>query len=151
MRCTSMPTWSAVHLAAWLAVVVILPHDAQAQTVEVTPFGGYRVGGGFFDVPAGRVVDDDAAPSVGLLVNVDVGLATPGLKFEGLFSREEVRVEIEEVRDGYREMLHQRMEYLAREANNRHANYAVVSTLFPYLEAIEAYLGFRGSNVFSAS
>jgi len=94
MRCISMPNWSAVRLAAWLAVAVILPHDARAQTVEVTPFGGYRVGGGFFDVQAGRVVDDDAAPSVGLLVNVDVGLATPGLKFEGLFSREEVRVEI---------------------------------------------------------
>ena len=74
MRRISMPILSAVRLAAWLAVAVILPHDAGAQTVEVTPFGGYRVGGGFVDVQAGRVVDDDAAPSVGLLVNVDVGL-----------------------------------------------------------------------------
>jgi hypothetical protein len=94
MRRISTPIWSAVRLAAWLALAVILPHDARAQTVEITPFGGYRVGGGFFDVQAGRVVDDDAAPSVGLVVNVDVGLATPGLKFEGLFSREQVRVEI---------------------------------------------------------
>lgn len=80
--------------ATWLLMLLFLPQDSRAQTVEVTPFGGYRVGGGFFDVPTGRVVDDDAAPSLGLLVNVDVGLDTPGLKFEALFSREEVRVEV---------------------------------------------------------
>ena len=84
MRRISMPVSRRfVRLAAWLVVLLLLPHDSRAQTVEVTPFGGYRVGGGFFDVPNGRVVDDDAAPSVGLLVNVDVGLETPGLKFEG--------------------------------------------------------------------
>ena len=95
MRRISIPVSRRfVRLAAWLVVLLFLPHDSHAQTVEVTPFVGYRVGGGFFDVPNGRVVDDDAAPSVGLLVNVDVGMETPGLKFEGLFSREEVRVEI---------------------------------------------------------
>jgi len=62
--------------------------------VEITPFGGYRVGGGFFEVSTGRVVDEDAAPTVGLVVNADIGLETPGLKFEGLFSHEEVRVEV---------------------------------------------------------
>lgn len=81
-------------LATWLLMLLLLPHDSGAQTVEVAPFGGYRVGGGFFDVPRGRVVDDDGAPSAGVLVNADVGLATPGLKLEGLFSREQVRVEI---------------------------------------------------------
>ena len=79
MRRISMPVSRRfVRLAAWLVVLLFLPHDSHAQTVEVTPFGGYRVGGGFFDVPNGRVVDDDAAPSVGLLVNVDVGMETPG-------------------------------------------------------------------------
>ena len=96
MRRISMPVSRRfVRLAAWLVVFMFLTHDSHAQTVEVTPFVGYRVGGGFFDVPNGRVVDDDAAPSAGLLVNVDVGMETPGLKFEALFSREEVRVEIQ--------------------------------------------------------
>lgn len=95
MRRNSRPIWwRSARLAAWLLVLLSLPSDSRGQTLEITPFGGYRVGGGFFAVPAGRVVDDDAAPSVGLIVNVDLGLATPGLKFEGLFSREEVRAEI---------------------------------------------------------
>jgi hypothetical protein len=95
MRCIFPPlSSSTVRTAVVLAICAVVPLGARAQTVEITPFGGYRVGGGFFDVQAGRVVDDDAAPSVGLLVNVDVGLETPGLKFEGLFSREEVRLEI---------------------------------------------------------
>ena len=83
-----------MRLVFWLAALLTVSADAAAQTVEVTPFVGYRVGGGFFSVAAGRVVDDDAAPSVGLLVNVGVGMATPGLKLEGLFSREEMRVEV---------------------------------------------------------
>jgi hypothetical protein len=94
MRRMFLPVWRFARLAACLIVLLLSPDDSHAQTVEVTPFGGYRVGGGFFDVAGGRVIDDDAAPSGGLLVNVDVGLDTPGLKFEGLFSRQEVRVEI---------------------------------------------------------
>jgi hypothetical protein len=95
MRRTSEPvSWRATRLAIGVATLLFVASDAAAQRVELTPFGGYRVGGGFFDVPAGRVVDDDFSASYGLLVNVDVGLLTPGLKVEGLFSREELRVEI---------------------------------------------------------
>jgi len=98
MRRTSGPSsWRATRRAIFVAALLMAPSDAAGQTVELTPFGGYRVGGGFFDVPAGRVVDDDFSASYGLLVNVDVGLLTPGLKVEGLFSREELRVEIRPV------------------------------------------------------
>jgi hypothetical protein len=96
MRPTSLP--SSFGVAACLvmsfAVALAVPAGARAQTVEIAPFVGYRVGGGFFSAPAGWVVGDDAAPSFGLLVDLDVGLATPGLKFEGLFSREQLRVEV---------------------------------------------------------
>jgi ribosomal protein L30/L7E len=43
----------------------------------------------------------------------------------------------------------QRIDRLAHEANLRRINHAVVHTDRPYLEAIEAYLGFRGANVFA--
>jgi uncharacterized protein (DUF58 family) len=71
-------------------------------------------------------------------------------RFQDMETREEVQVELEEIRSAYRESVRQRIEYLSREANHRRASHAIVNTRNPYLEAIEAYLGFRGRNVLSA-
>jgi uncharacterized protein (DUF58 family) len=70
--------------------------------------------------------------------------ATSAACFQDLETREEVQVELEEIRAAYRANVEQRLEYLGREANQRNVSHAVVSTAQPYLDAIEAYLGFRG-------
>jgi hypothetical protein len=59
-------------------------------------------------------------------------------------TQERVEVEPEEIRVAYREAARERVEAIAREANNRRMSHALVSTERPYLDAIEAYLGFRG-------
>ncbi|HEX7578329.1 MAG TPA: DUF58 domain-containing protein, partial [Verrucomicrobiae bacterium] len=61
----------------------------------------------------------------------------------------EVEVEPEEIRAGYRELAQRRSDALAREANLRQISHALVRTDRPYLDAIEAYLGFRGRNTLS--
>ena len=58
----------------------------QAQTVEVAPFGGYRFGGGFYEIVTGASVDVDGAPSYGTLLDVRIG---EDLFVEGLFTHQE--------------------------------------------------------------
>ena len=65
------------------------PAPASAQTVEVTPFTGYRFGGDFFEIVTGQRVDLDGAPSFGGTVNVAL---SNGLQFEGLFSHQHANV-----------------------------------------------------------
>jgi uncharacterized protein (DUF58 family) len=72
-------------------------------------------------------------------------------KFEDLETQERVQVEPEEIRRAYREMMQERIDRLARNANERQIQHALVSTEHPYLDAIEAYLGFRGRNVGAVS
>ena len=67
---------------------VAAPPPAIAQQVEVSPFGGYRAGGGIAEVAAGDVVDDDGGPSLGVIVDMVFGGLSDGLKVEALFSRE---------------------------------------------------------------
>lgn len=79
-------------------------------------------------------------------------LNLPGVhaaRFEDMETREQVEVEPEEIRAAYREAARRHIDLLAREADNRHISHALVSTERPYLDAIEAYLGFRGRNVLS--
>jgi uncharacterized protein (DUF58 family) len=79
-------------------------------------------------------------------------LDLPGLhaaRFHDLETHEEVEVEPEEIRAAYREAARARIEALAREANFRRISHALVHTNRPYLDAIEAYLGFRGRNQFA--
>jgi uncharacterized protein (DUF58 family) len=71
-------------------------------------------------------------------------------RFHDLETHEEVEVEVDEIRAAYREAARRRADALAREANQRRISYALVRTNRPYLDAIEAYLGFRGGNNFSA-
>ena len=65
-----------------------------AQTVEIAPFGGYRVGGDFYELATGQPVDTDGAPSVGVLVNVEFGSRRDGLKIEGLFTHQDTDVDV---------------------------------------------------------
>ncbi len=67
-------------------------------------------------------------------------------RFHDLETHEEVEVEVDEIRAAYREAARRRADALAREANQRRISYAMVWTNRPYLDAIEAYLGFRGGN-----
>lgn len=54
--------------ALWLAAG---PARAQAlDAVEVTPFVGYRLGGGFYELVSGQSVDLDGAASFGAVLNV---------------------------------------------------------------------------------
>ena len=64
---------------------------AGAQTVEVSPFVGYRVGGGFFERVTNQPVDLDGAPAIGGALNVAMH---DGLWFEGLYTHQEARVDV---------------------------------------------------------
>jgi hypothetical protein len=59
---------------------------------------------------------------------------------------EQVQVEPEEIRRSYRENMKQFVDALAREADQRQITHALVDTRNPYLDAIEAYLGFRNNH-----
>jgi hypothetical protein len=81
----------AILIAAALALTTT---TAAAQTVEITPFGGYRFGGSIGEVSTGPVVDDDGGPSFGVVVDVVFGTLTDGLKVEGVFSHEEADLKV---------------------------------------------------------
>ena len=75
---------------AVVACLLCWPGTSQAQTVEVTPFVGYRFGGGFFERITGQPVDLDGAPAAGAVVNVR--FRERGLFAEALFTHQEARV-----------------------------------------------------------
>ena len=62
---------------------------ASAQTFEVTPFAGYRFGGGFFERLTGQPVDLDGAASFGVVVDVPLQV---GLQVEALFTHQHAHV-----------------------------------------------------------
>ena len=64
---------------------------ASAQSFEVTPFGGYRFGGDFFELLTRQPIDNDGAPALGVAVDVPLGA---GLQVEGLFTHQSARVSI---------------------------------------------------------
>lgn len=70
-------------------------------------------------------------------------------RFHDMETHAEVEVEPEEINASYRELARERVETLAREAANRRMSHALVRTNRPYLDSIEAYLGFRGRNTLS--
>jgi len=70
-------------------------------------------------------------------------------RFRDMETNEEVEVEPEEIRAAYREAARGRADALAREAHDRGITHGLVHTDRPYLDAIEAYLGFRGRNTMS--
>ena len=73
------------------ALTLLRGSTAYAQTVEVTPFAGYRFGGGFFEQLTAQPVDVDGAPTFGVLLNVAL---YDGLQVEGLFTHQEAHVNV---------------------------------------------------------
>jgi uncharacterized protein (DUF58 family) len=86
-----------------------------------------------FDILLLQVVDPDE------LTLPDMNAA----KFVDLETAETVQVDLEEIRAAYRERMKQSVEDLAREADRRQIQHRLIDTRRPYIEAIEAYLGFR--------
>ena len=80
-------------LATVCLVVALLlgwPGATHAQTIEISPFVGYRFGGDFFERITGLPVDLDGARTVGAVVNVK--FREPGLFAEALFTHQETRL-----------------------------------------------------------
>jgi hypothetical protein len=75
----------AIVLAALASSTAATVH---AQTVEVAPFGGYRLGSGFYEIVTGASVDVDGAPSYGALLDVRIA---EDLFVEGLFTHQQAR------------------------------------------------------------
>lgn len=72
-------------LAGW-------PAAASAQdAVEIAPFGGYRFGGGFFELLAGEPVDLDGARALGVALSMPL---SRDLQLEGLFSHEHAHLDV---------------------------------------------------------
>ncbi|EDY17804.1 protein of unknown function DUF58 [Chthoniobacter flavus Ellin428] len=67
-------------------------------------------------------------------------------KFIDLETAETVQVDPDEIRASYRAHIQQHIDTLAHEADLRRIQHRLVDTQRPYLDAIEAYLGFRGRN-----
>jgi uncharacterized protein (DUF58 family) len=65
-------------------------------------------------------------------------------RFRDMETQEEIEVEPEEIRRAYRQTVDERIQLISGEANNRRVSHSLVNTQHPYLDAIEAYLGFRG-------
>jgi uncharacterized protein (DUF58 family) len=66
-------------------------------------------------------------------------------RFRDMETEEELEVEPEEIRAAYRQQMKDWINALAAEANNRRMSHALVNTSKPYIDAIEAYLGFRNN------
>ncbi len=65
-------------------------------------------------------------------------------RFVDMESGEQIEVEPEEIREAYREHMEGFIADLAERSNRRHLRHALIDTRAPYLQAIEAWLGFRG-------
>ncbi len=83
-------------MTRWFFPLIVLalasaPAAASAQQVEVAPFGGYRLGGGFFERVTNQEVDLDGAPAIGGVLNVAMH---DGLWFEGFFTHQDADVDV---------------------------------------------------------
>jgi hypothetical protein len=67
-------------------------------------------------------------------------------KFVDLETAETVQVDPEEIRAQYQANMQKLVTDLEREADLRQIQHRLIDTRRPYLDAIEAYLGFRGKN-----
>ena len=74
-------------LGFWLASAASM---ASAQTVEVSPFVGYRFGGDLYEIHTGAALDIDGAATVGGTVDLFV---ERGLSFSFLYAHQDARIE----------------------------------------------------------
>jgi len=86
-------TASRSPLAGAILFIAVCGHASslRAQGIEITPFGGYRFGGDFFELVTGQPVDADGAPAVGAIVDIPLG---NGLQVEALFTHQNARVTV---------------------------------------------------------
>ena len=80
---------TAVRAAALAACLLAGAADATAQGFEITPFGGYRFGGDFFELLSQQSLDSDGAPMVGVAVDVPTSTV---VQFEALFTHQNAHV-----------------------------------------------------------
>jgi len=78
----------------FLIVLLAVATPAMAQRVEVSPFVGYRGGGGIATINGSNVVGTPNGPSAGAVADVVVGPLQDGTKVEVLFSREQVEAQV---------------------------------------------------------
>ena len=74
-----------------VACIVVIPGRAQGQSldnVEIAVFGGYRFGGGFYELVTGQSVDLDGAGSYGLILDVPF---RGDLKIEAFVTHQDAR------------------------------------------------------------
>ena len=77
-------------------------------------------------------------------------LTLPGTamaKFQDLESGERIDIEVESIRRDYQKNIESRVADLAEQAAAHQIQHALANTSRPYLEAIEAYLGFRSARL----
>jgi hypothetical protein len=72
-----------------LLLLLVNAPAAVAQSVEISPFGGYRFGGDPFEVVAGRALDIDYARALGLTIDFPL---SGGMQIEGFFSHQRASV-----------------------------------------------------------
>jgi hypothetical protein len=70
-------------------------------------------------------------------------------RFVDMETGETIQLDPEEIRSNYEANMKERIDAIAREADWRGIQHRIVDTRRPYLDAIEAYLGFRGKNEMS--
>ena len=87
-----------------------------------------------YDVLLLQIIDPDELD----LPNIDIA------QFIDMETGEQVEVEPDEIRRAYRENMEELIAKLSERANRRHLRHALIDTRHPYLQAIEAWLGFRG-------
>ena len=88
----SHPPFVAVF--AVLTCIILGTTTAHAQGVEITPFGGYRLGGDFFELITEQPVDLDGSVSFGAVVDVPLQ-RSHGFQIEGLFSHQEANLTLQ--------------------------------------------------------
>lgn len=79
--------WFGTLLGLWLAGAAPV---VSAQTIEVSPFVGYRFGGDLYEVYTGAALDIDGAAAVGGVVDVFV---ERGLSLSFLYAHQDARIE----------------------------------------------------------
>jgi len=93
-RARGRPSARARVIVGAALVVAVCASAVEAQTIEIAPFAGYRVGNGLFELATGEDLDDDGAPSWGAVVDVGLGGLPEGLKIEALVSHQEARFDV---------------------------------------------------------